>query len=243
MSGHSKWANIKHRKGRQDAKRGKLFGKLIKEVTIAARLGGGDIDTNPRLRRVVSEAYTANLAKENIERAIKKGTGELEGVSYEEATYAGYAPGGVAVLVEVVTDNKNRTTPEIRHIFAKCNGNMADAAAVTHLFDRKGYFLIPAEGIDEDELMELVLEAGAEDLALEGENFEVTSDPADFETVSSALEAKEIKPLEAQISMIPQNTVAVSGKEADQVMRMMDMFDDQEDVQNLWANFDIPDEA
>ena len=239
MAGHSKWANIKHRKGRQDAKRGKLFGRLIKEVTIAARMGGGDLDANPRLRHAVNAAQKANMSKDTWEKAIKKGTGELEGVTYEEISYGGYAPGGVAVLVEVVTDNKNRTTPEIRHIFSKCGGNMAETSAVTHLFERKGYFLIPGEGLEEEELMEIALEAGAEDLQPAEENFEVTSDPSDFDAVYAVLEEKGIPTLEAQVSMIPMNTVEISGKQAEQVMRMMDMFDDSDDVQNIWSNFDI----
>lgn len=243
MAGHSKWANIKHRKGRQDAKKGKLFGRLIREVTIAARMGGGDLDMNPRLRRAVSEAQKANMSKDTWEKAVMKGTGDLEGVTFEEVTYGGYAPGGVAVLVETVTDNKNRTTPEIRHIFSKCGGNMAETSAVTHLFERKGYFLIPGEGQEEETLMEIVLEAGAEDIQAADENFEVTCDPSDFEAVNSALEEKEIPTLEAQISMIPMITVEVAGKQADQVMRMMDMFDDSDDVQNIWSNFDIKEEV
>ena len=243
MAGHSKWANIKHRKGRQDEKRGKLFGKMIKEITVAARLGGGDINSNPRLRRVVAAAMNANLPKDNVERAILKGTGELEGVNYEEVTYGGYGPGGVAVLVEALTDNRNRTTPEIRHVFSKCGGNLAETSAVTHLFERKGYFLIPGEQIDEEELMDLVLEAGAEDMSSEEGNYEVISDPNDFDTIQEALNKKEIKPLEGQISMLPSMTVQVEGKQAEQVIRMMEMFDDHDDVQNIWSNFDIPEEA
>jgi YebC/PmpR family DNA-binding regulatory protein len=243
MAGHSKWANIKHRKGRQDEKRGKLFGKMIKEITVAARIGGGDVDSNPRLRRVVGMALSANMPKDNIERAIKRGTGELEGVEYEEVSYGGYGPGGVAVLIEALTDNRNRTTPEIRHIFSKCGGNLAETSAVTHLFERKGYFLIPGDNISEEELMEIVLEAGAEDMSREEENFEVVTATTDFDCVAEALSERQIKTLEAQISMLPNMTLEIKGKNAEQVIRMMEMFDDHDDVQNVWSNFDIPDEA
>lgn len=243
MSGHSKWANIKHRKGRQDEKRGRIFGRMIREIVIAARHGGGNLNDNPRLRRVVAAALTANMPKDNIERAIERGTGGGEGEILEEITYGGFAPGGVAIMVEVVTDNKNRTTPEIRHAFSKCGGNLAETTAVTHLFERKGYFLIPAEGIEEDQLMELALEAGAEDMSRQEENFEIICGPNDFDTVSAALEAKKIKPLEAQISMIPSLTVPVEGKAADQVMRLLEMLEDHDDVQNVWSNFDLVENA
>lgn len=242
MAGHSKWANIKHRKGRQDEKRGKLFGKMIKEITVAARIGGGDQDSNPRLRRVVQEALTANMPKDNIDRAIARGTGDAEGVEYEEVTYGGYGPGGVAMLIETLTDNRNRTTPEIRHAFSKYGGNLAETSAVTHLFERKGYFLIPAEQVSEDKLMEIVLEAGAEDMSREEENFEVVSDPKDFDTINDALTAKKIKPLEAKVAMIPITTVQVEGNQAESVLKLMEIFDDHDDVQNIWANFDITDE-
>jgi YebC/PmpR family DNA-binding regulatory protein len=241
MAGHSKWANIKHRKGRQDEKRGKLFGKIIKEITVAARMGGGDQDSNPRLRRVLAKAYSNNMNKDTVERAIKKGTGELEGVEYEEVTYGGYAPGGVALLLNCVTDNRNRTTPEIRHLFAKYGGNLAETSAVTHLFERKGYILVPVEGNDEESLMEVVLEAGAEDMSRDGDNFEIISSTEDYEAVAAALEKAQIDTIESQVSMIPTMTIKVEGKEAEQVLNLMELFDDHDDVQDIWANFDIDD--
>lgn len=242
MSGHSKWANIKHRKGRQDEKKGKLFGRMIREITVAARSGGGDINANPRLRRAVATAQAANMPKDNWERAIAKGTGELEGMQLEEVTYGGYGPGGVAILLEVVTDNRNRTTPEIRNIFSRNGGSLAETSAVTHLFERKGYVLVDGEATDEETLMETVLDAGAEDLTTVDGNYEVLSKPNDFDTVLDALEAKNINPIEAQISMIPITDVQVEGKTAEQMLRMMEMLDDHDDVQNVWANFDIVEE-
>jgi YebC/PmpR family DNA-binding regulatory protein len=243
MAGHSKWANIKHRKGRQDEKRGKLFGKIIKEITVAARMGGGDPDTNPRLRRILSKAYANNMNKDTVERAIKKGTGELEGVEYEEVLYGGYAPGGVAILLNCLTDNKNRTTPEMRHLFSKYNGNLAETSAVTHLFERKGYILVPVNGNSEEEIMEIVLEAGAEDMSRQEEHFEIITGTDEYEDVADALEKAEIDTTESQISMIPTMHIKVEGKEAEQVMTLMELFDDHDDVQDVWANFDIDDEA
>ncbi len=243
MSGHSKWSSIKHKKAATDAKRGKLFGRLAKEIAVAAKMGGGDPETNPRLRQAVSAARSANMPMDNVKRAIQKGTGELPGASYEEYTYEGYGPGGVAVMVEVMTDNRNRTTPEIRNIFGKCSGSLAETGSVAWMFERKGYFLIEGSAVDEDELLELALEAGAEDMTSDDENFEVLTDPADFEAVSEALAASEIPTLEAQIAMVPTNTVKAEGKQAEQVLRIMEMLDDHDDVQNVWANFDIDADA
>ncbi len=239
MSGHNKWSSIKHKKGKADAKRGAVFTRVIKEITVAARLGGGDPDGNPRLRSALAAAKTANMPAENIKRAIQKGTGELPGVTYEEGTYEGYGPGGVAIIIEVLTDNKNRTTPEIRHLFDKHGGNLGAANSVAWMFDRKGYFLIPSTAIAEDDLIELVLEAGGDDVQADEENFEVFTSPEAFPDVQTALEAKGVETLEAELSMIPQNTVEVSGKKAMQVIRILELFEDHEDVQNVFANFDI----
>jgi YebC/PmpR family DNA-binding regulatory protein len=242
MSGHNKWSTIKHKKGAADAKRGKMFSKLIKEITIAARMGGGDVDGNPRLRTAVLTARTANMPKENIERAIKRGTGEIEGVTYEEIVYEGYGPGGVAVLVEALTDNKNRTVAEIRHIFDKHNGNLGESGCVAWMFDKKGVIEIVAEGLTEDEVMELALEYGAQDVKKEGDAFEITAEPSDFEPVRKAVEDKGWKIELAEITMIPQNTVKLSGKKAEQMLKMMDILDDHEDLQKVFANFDISEE-
>ncbi len=242
MSGHNKWSTIKHKKGAADAKRGKMFSKLIKEITIAARMGGGDADGNPRLRTAVLTARTANMPKENIERAIKRGTGEIEGVTYEEIVYEGYGPGGVAVLVEALTDNKNRTVAEIRHIFDKHNGNLGESGCVAWMFDKKGVIEIVAEGLTEDEVMELALETGAQDVKKEGDTFEITAEPSDFEPVRKAVEDKGWKIELAEITMIPQNTVKLSGKKAEQMLKMMDILDDHEDLQKVFANFDISEE-
>ena len=242
MSGHSKWSTIKHKKAAADAKRGKLFGRLIREITIAARMGGGDENSNSRLRRAVAGAKAANMPLDNITRAIQKGTGELPGMEIEEVTYGGFAPGGVAVLIEAMTDNRNRTTPEIRHIFSKHGGNLAETSAVAHMFERKGYIVVEGGEADEDTLLELALEAGAEDMTSDGDNFEITTDPDGFEAVVDALEKKEIPTVEAQIAMLPTNLVKVEGKPAEQVLRMMELFDDHDDVQNVWTNFDIDEE-
>ncbi len=239
MSGHNKWSTIKHKKGAADAKRGKLFSKLIKEITIAARMGGGDADSNPRLRTAVNTARNANMPKENIERAIKRGTGEIAGAQYEEVTYEGYGPGGVAVLVEALTDNKNRTVAEVRHIFDKYNGNLGETGCVAWMFDKKGIISLPQEGTDEDELMEVALDAGAQDVVREGVSYEVHSEPADFEPVRKAIEEKGWTIELAEISMIPQTTVRLDGKKAEQMLKMMDALDDNDDLQKVYANFDI----
>jgi len=239
MSGHNKWSSIKHKKGKADAKRGAVFTKVIKEITVAARLGGGDPEGNPRLRSALAAAKTANMPADNIKRAIQKGTGELPGVTYEEGTYEGYGPGGVAIIIEVLTDNKNRTTPEIRHLFDKHGGNLGATNSVAWMFDRKGYFLVPNTAISEDDLIELVLEAGGDDVQADEENFEVFTSPDAFPDVQAALEEKGVATIEAEISMIPQNTVEVSGKKAGQVIRILELFEEHEDVQKVFANFEI----
>ena len=243
MSGHSKWSSIKHKKGAADAKRGKIFTKLIKEITVAARMGGsGDPDANPRLRTAIAAAKSENMPKDNIERAIKKGTGELEGVSYEESTYEGYGPGGAAVLVESLTDNKNRTVADIRHIFSKCGGNLGENGCVAWMFDKKGYIVVERSAIDEDALMEVALDAGAEDVREDDSNFEVITAPEDFEAVKAAIDASEIKYLDAEVTMLPQNTADLKGKEAEQMIRLMDMLEDCDDVQKAYTNADIPED-
>jgi YebC/PmpR family DNA-binding regulatory protein len=242
MSGHNKWSTIKHKKGAADAKRGKMFSKLIKEITIAARMGGGDPEGNPRLRTAVITARAANMPKDNIERAIKRGTGEIEGVNYEEITYEGYGPGGVAVLVEALTDNKNRTVAEIRHIFDKYSGNLGESGCVAWMFDKKGMIVLPKEGMDEDEVMELALDSGAQDVSTEGDTYEITTDLADFESVRKAIETKGWKLELSEITMIPQTTVKLEGKKAEQMLKMMDALDDNEDLQRVFANFDISEE-
>jgi YebC/PmpR family DNA-binding regulatory protein len=242
MSGHNKWSTIKHKKGAADAKRGKIFSKIIKEISIAARMGGGDADGNPRLRTALNAARMANMPKENVDRAIKRGTGELEGVNYEEITYEGYGPGGVAVLAEALTDNKNRTVAEIRHIFDKYNGNLGETGCVNWIFEKKGLIVIPLKGLTEDEVMELALENGAQDVSAEEETFEITTAPTDFEAVRKAVEDKGWKIEEAEITMIPQNSVKLEGKKAEQMLKMMDALDDHEDLQKVYANFDISDE-
>ena len=245
MSGHSKWHSIRHKKAREDAKRGKVFTKLIRELTISARIGGGDPAMNPRLRTAVDRAKAENMPNDNIERAIKKGTGELEGVRYEEYTYEGYGPGGIAILVEVMTDNKNRCTAEVRHIFSKQNGNLGENGCVSWIFEKKGYLTVSAENIDEETLMEVALEAGAEDIVEDSEEnlFEVYTSPEDFNAVKDALDAKEIAYESADVTMIPKNTVKLSGKEAEQALRLMDAMEDNDDVQQVYANFDISKEV
>jgi len=242
MSGHNKWSTIKHKKGAADAKRGRIFTKLIKEITVAARMGGGDPDANPRLRTAVAAAKSENMPKDNIERAIKKGTGELEGVSYEENTYEGYGPGGAAIFLESVTDNKNRAVADIRHIFSKSGGNLGENGCVGWMFDKKGYINIEKDGVDEESLMEVALEAGAEDVREEDGSFEVITEPEDFETVREAIEQASIAYADAEITMLPQNFTALQGKEAEQMVRLMDALDDCEDVQKVYTNADIPDE-
>ena len=242
MSGHSKWASIKHKKAAVDAKRGKLFTKFIKEIMVAARLGGGDPDGNPRLRLAIDKAKTVNMPKENIERAIKKGTGELAGSSYEEFLYEGYGPGGVAVLVEVMTDNRNRAVSEIRHLFTKNNGKSGEAGCVAWMFEKRGVLLFDKGAIDEEALMEFALDAGAEDVLEEGGNWEVRVQPGDFEKLKKAFQDRGQTPLSAEVSMVPKNTIRITGKEAEQLLRLMEVLEDNDDVQNAYANFDIPDD-
>jgi YebC/PmpR family DNA-binding regulatory protein len=243
MSGHSRWSKVKHYKGGLDAKRGKIFAKLGKEMSVAAKHGGGDPGFNPRLRTILMKARAANMPVENIERAIKKGTGELGDVTYEEITYEGYAPGGVALLVELLTDNKNRTAGEIRAIFTKHGGNMAGAGAVKHLFHRKGQFLISRDQIAEDDLLTVGLEAGAEDVVTHAENYEVLTDPHHFESVHKALEAKGIKAQSAEIAQLPSSTVPVADEKAARaVLGLIEALEDNDDVQNVYSNEDIPDE-
>ncbi len=242
MSGHSKWASIKHKKGAQDAKRGRLFTKLIREITVAARRGGGKPDANPRLRLAIQRAKDANMPQDNIDRALKKGTGELEGVNYEEVTYEGYGPGGIAIMVEVLTDNKNRATSEIRNIFSKKGGNMAGAGSVNWIFQKKGYIVINRTEIEEDKLMSIVLESGAEDLRTDESTYGVTTEPADFDMVKKAIQDNNVKIEVAEITNVPKNTIKVAGDNAKKVLSLVNELGEQEDVQNVYANFDIPDE-
>ncbi len=242
MSGHSKWSTIKRKKGAADAKRGKIFTKLIKEITVAARMGGGDPEGNPRLRSAIAAAKAANMPSDNVDRAVKKGTGDLEGVTYEESTYEGYGPGGVAILVETLTDNKNRTVSEVRHLFSKYNGNMGESGCVSWMFSKLGLIVVPKEGTDEDELMEHALEAGAEDIKDEDDVFEVHCEPNDVGAVSEALQEAGFKVESAEAAMVPQNTVKVEGRDAEVLMRLIGLLEDNDDVQHVWANFDIDDE-
>lgn len=242
MSGHSKWSTIKRKKGEIDSKRGKVFTKLIKEITLAARLGGGDIEGNPRLRQAVLDAKEVNMPKDNIDRAIKKGTGELAGAAaYEETTYEGYGPAGVAVLVDVMTDNKNRTVAEIRHIFSKHGGNLGENGCVSWMFDTKGSILMDKKIVAEDELMEVVLDAGADDVRDQGAEWEIITAPANFEKVKQALVERKWKYLEANIGKIPQNTISLDEAKAEQMLKLMEKLEDNDDVQNVYANFDISD--
>ena len=239
MSGHSKWHSIKHKKGALDAKRGRAFTKLIKEITIAARIGGGDPDGNPRLRKAISDAKGLNMPTDNIKRAVMKGTGELEGGTIDEVMYEGYGPGGVALIVETVTDNRNRTVSEIRHVFSKNGGNMGEAGSVSWMFHKKGLIVVDAAKADEDTLMSLALDAGADDLKGEGSTYEIYTAPNTMDAVVEALKAKSIEPASAEVSMIPQNTVTVEGKNAQQVLKLMEALDDHDDVQHVYANFDM----
>ncbi len=242
MSGHNKWSSIKHKKGAADARRGRIFTKLIKEITVSARMGGGDPNGNPRLRSAILAAKTENMPKDNIERAIKKGTGELEGVSYEESIYEGYGPGGAAILVESLTDNKNRAVAEIRHIFNKNGGSLGANGCVAWMFDKKGYISVDKDGVNEDLLMEKSIEAGAEDVRVDEDLYEIITAPEDFETVREAIESAAIKYDLAEVTMLPQTTTQVKGKEAEQMIRLMDSLEDCEDVQKVYTNADIPDE-
>ena len=242
MSGHNKWSSIKHRKGAQDAKRGKVFTKLIKEITVAARSGGGDIDANPRLRSAVAAAKTENMPKDNIERAIKKGTGELDGVSYEESSYEGYGPGGTAILVESLTDNKNRAVAEIRHIFNKYGGNMGENGCVAWMFDKKGYFSVDKAAVTEEKLMEIALDAGAEDVREDDDVFEVITAPEDFDAVKEALDNATITYSDEEVTMLPQNMSPLTGSEAERMVKLLDAMEDCDDVQKVYTNADIPDD-
>jgi YebC/PmpR family DNA-binding regulatory protein len=242
MSGHSKWATIKHKKAALDAKRGRLFTRLIKEITIAARAGGGDPEANPRLRTAVAAAKAASMPADNIKRAIMRGTGQLEGATIEEVTFEGYGPGGVAVLVEVATDNRNRTVSEIRHLFTKHGGKMAESGSVSYLFSKRSLIVVPKDKASEDQLMELALSSGAEDLKDEGENWSVLSTPETHESVLAALHQAGIQPAVQEITMIPQTQVKLEGKQAQAMLRMADAFEEHEDVQNVYANFDIEEE-
>jgi YebC/PmpR family DNA-binding regulatory protein len=242
MSGHSKWSTIKHKKAAKDAKRGKLFTKLIKEITVAARMGGGDINANPRLRTAVITARSQSMPSDNIDRAIKKGTGELEGVTYEEIQYEGYAPGGTAIIAQVLTDNKNRTVSEIRRLFTKHGGNLGETGSVGWMFDKKGLITIEKTQVDEDRLIGLVLDAGAEDVRDENEVFEVVIPPENFHAVKECLDQANIAVASAQVTLIPKNTVDVDAKNIEQVLKLTEELEDHDDVQNVSANFNIPDE-
>ena len=243
MSGHSKWSTIKHKKAAQDAKRGRLFTKLIKEITVAARQGGGDPGGNPRLRAAIDTAKSANMPADNIKRAVQKGTGELPGVSYDEVLYEGYGPGGVAILVETLTDNRMRTTPEIRHLFTKHGGNLGEPNSVAWTFAKKGYFAVAASATTEDQLMDVVLDAGADDLNLSDDRFEVTCPAEAFGEVQKALEAAGLETVEASVIMDPSNTVELEGNKAEQCLKLLETLEDHDDVQNVYANLEVEDSA
>jgi YebC/PmpR family DNA-binding regulatory protein len=243
MSGHSKWSTIKRKKGATDSRRGKVFTKLIKEITLVARLGGGDPNANPRLRTAIAAAKAENMPKDNIERAIKKGTGELEGVTYEEVYYEGYGPGGAAVLVESLTDNKKRTVADIRHIFSKCGGSLGEAGCVAWMFEKKGLFAFEKAETNEETLMEAVLDAGAEDIRDEEGTLEVTTSLEDFEAVKEALDERNIRYLVAEITMVAKSTVKLEDKHAEQMLRLMDSLEDSDDIQKVYSNFDIADKT
>jgi YebC/PmpR family DNA-binding regulatory protein len=239
MSGHSKWSSIKHKKAATDSKRGRIFTRLIKEMTVAARNGGGDVDSNPRLRLAVSTAKANNMPAENIKRAIMRGTGELPGITYEEINYEGYGPGGVAIIMYTLTDNKNRTVAELRHLLSKNGGNLGETGSVGWMFERKGYFVVEKSTADEEKLMEIALGAGADDMSEDGSNFEILTTPENFDAVRSALEASSIKTETAEISMIPQNYTKLEGKNAQTMLKIMEALEDHEDIQNVWSNFDV----
>ncbi len=242
MSGHSKWASIKHKKAAQDAKRGKIFTKVIRELSAAARLGGGDPDANPRLRNAVSDAKGVNMPADNIKRAIMKGTGELEGATYDEISYEGYGPGGVAILLEILTDNRNRSVSELRHIFSKNGGNIGESGCVAWMFSRKGYLVVEKSKASEDDLLDIILEAGAEDLREDGSNYEIFTPPDKYEDVVEALKNNKIEIAASNLGQIPQNYVKLEGKQAQQLLHLMEELEDHDDVQNVWANFDIDEE-
>jgi YebC/PmpR family DNA-binding regulatory protein len=242
MSGHSKWSTIKHKKAAKDAKKGKIFTKLIKEITVAARIGGGDINANPRLRTAVITARSNSMPNDNIERAIKKGTGELEGVSYEEIQYEGYGPGGAAIIAQVLTDNKNRTVSEIRRLFSKHGGNLGETGCVGWMFDKKGVIGIDRAAIDEDRLVGIVLEVGAEDVKAEDDIFEVVTPPEELEKVKERLEQEKVPLASAQVTLVPKNTVTIDAKHVEQILKLTEELEDHDDVQNVSANFNIPTE-
>jgi YebC/PmpR family DNA-binding regulatory protein len=242
MSGHSKWSTIKHKKAAKDAKKGKLFTKFIKEITVAARMGGGDLNSNPRLRTAVLTARANSMPNDNIDRAIKKGTGELEGVTYEEIQYEGYGPGGAAILAQVVTDNKNRTVSDIRRLFAKHGGNLGETGCVSWMFDKKGLITVEKSQIDEERLMSIVLDAGAEDVKDEDDLFEVVTQPEDFEKVKERLDREKVAVASAQVTMVPKNSVNVDAKHVEQILKLTEELEDHDDVQNVSANFNIPTE-
>ncbi|MDX6406265.1 MAG: hypothetical protein QOH70_3720 [Blastocatellia bacterium] len=239
MSGHSKWHSIKHKKGATDAKRGKLFTKFIKEITVAARTGGGDPDANARLRKAILDAKAGNMPNDTIDRAVRRGTGAEEGVNYEEITYEGYGPGGVAILIEAVTDNRNRTVAEIRHMLSKNGGNLGETGSVGWLFEKKGYIVVEKTAKPEDDLFEIAIEAGADDLRDDEDNFEIITSPDNFEGVQSAIKSAGIEPQMAEVSMVPQTYVKLEGGNAQQMLRLMEAIEDHDDVQKVYANFDI----
>jgi YebC/PmpR family DNA-binding regulatory protein len=242
MSGHSKWHSIKYKKAAQDAKRGKMFTKIIRELSVAARMGGAEPDANPRLRKAISDAKAINMPSDNIKKAIMKGTGQLEGVSYEEVAYEGYGPGGVAIYVEVVSDNKNRTVSELRHIFSKNGGNIGESGCVAWMFKRKGYIVVERSKASEDDLLEIATEAGAEDLREDGSNYEIFTPPEDYEKVVESLKNSSIEIAASNLGYIPQNYIKLEGKQAQQLLRLMEELEDHDDVQHVWANFDIDEE-
>lgn len=243
MSGHSKWASIRHKKGAVDAKRGKIFSRLIKEITVAARLGGGDPDGNPRLRVAIQAAKAQNMPKDNIARAIKKGTGELAGTSYEEYNYEAYGPGGVALMMNCLTDNKNRTIADIKHIFERHGGNLGEPGCVSWIFEKKGLFVFEKSSVGEEKLLDLALEAGAEDIKESETQLEVLTDPGDFESIKKAFDDEGLSYSLAEISMIPQNTVKLDGRDAERVLSLLEALEENDDISHVYANFDIPDEV
>ena len=240
MSGHSKWHNIRIKKARVDAQRGRIFTKIAREIIIAARHGGGDPETNARLRDAIQGARSASMPQDNITRAIQRGTGDIEGVHYEEAVYEGYGPGGVAIMVQALTDNRNRTVSELRSIFSRHGGNLGESGCVAWMFNPKGVVIVPRDQIEEDRLLEIVLDAGAEDLKADAHSYEVTTRPEDFEQVKAALVEQQIAMESAEVTLVPQSTVTVTGKDSDQTLKLMEALEDHDDVQNVYANFDIP---
>jgi YebC/PmpR family DNA-binding regulatory protein len=239
MSGHSKWHTIKHKKGAADAKRGKVFTRIIKELTVAARNGGGDPGSNPRLRTIIADAKAVNMPADNIKKAIQRGTGELPGVTYEEITYEGYGPGGAALIIETMTDNKNRTVGELRHLLEKYAGNLASTNAVAWMFSKKGYIVVDKKSADEEKLLSAALDAGADDMGDDGDTWEITSEPSAFEAVRDAVKGLGVEPATAQVAMIPQNYVKLEGSEASRMVKLMEALEDHDDVQHVWSNFDI----